>query len=227
MIDLRKILADHAEWWFTGLGQRIDLSGANLRGAYLSEADLSGATLRRADLRDANLSGADLSGADLTRANLSGADLSGANLRGAYLRGAHLSGADLSGADLSGANLSGANLSGANLSGADLSEAHLSGTILDPAGVPNGDVAGFEIGGEYVYGYRTRRKPYMGGSDYENGKAYTAPWFAVGDTECHPGLYLQPTVKGLDGEIIKVKALRKDVHKAGSKWRCREFTVVG
>ena len=62
---------------------KIDLGGADLRGAYLGGADLGGADLRGADLR--------------------GADLGGADLRGAYLRGADLGGADLRGADLRGA----------------------------------------------------------------------------------------------------------------------------
>ena len=51
---------------------RIDLSNANLRGAYLSCAYLSGADLYGADLSGANLSGANLSDADLSGADLSG-----------------------------------------------------------------------------------------------------------------------------------------------------------
>ena len=43
--------------------QQVDLSGANLWGAFLKEADLWGAFLREADL-----SGADLSGADVENA---------------------------------------------------------------------------------------------------------------------------------------------------------------
>lgn len=57
-----------------------------------------------------NLSGADLHGAYLTWAKLTGADLTGANLSGADLTGAKLHRADLSGADLTGANLHRANL---------------------------------------------------------------------------------------------------------------------
>ena len=64
--------------------ERVDLRGADLRGAYLT-----GANLRRADLRDANLTGAYLSRADLTGANLRGAYLTGADLRDANLRGAN------------------------------------------------------------------------------------------------------------------------------------------
>ena len=84
------------------IGQRANLSWANLSGANLSWADLSGANLSRADLSEANLSRADLSRADLSRANLSEANLSRADLSRAVLSGADLSGADLSGAKIHG-----------------------------------------------------------------------------------------------------------------------------
>jgi len=206
MIDLRRVQADHAEWLYVGTG-----SGADLGGANLSETDL-----RRASLRGASLRGADLGGA-----NLGGANLSETNLRGADLRWADLRGADLSGANLRGANLSWAYLSGADLSGADLSE-----TCLDPSRAPNGDTAGFAPDGEHVIGYRTRGQPTMGGPAYEDGQEYAAPWFSTADTECHPGLYLCPTAEGMT-DPIRVRALAADVHRAGSKWRCKRFTVLG
>jgi len=185
---LKTILADHAEWWFTGLGQRIDLSGANLRGAYLSGADLSGA-----DLSGATLSGAYLIRADLTRANLSGADLTRADL-----------------------------------TRANLSRAYLSGSCLDPSNTPNGATTEFEQDGEFVTGYRTRTQPTIGGPDYQDGQTYHAPWFSTcPTTECHPGLYLCPTTNNLYEDIIKVRARATDIHKVGSKWRCKEFTVIG
>ena len=66
---------------------RIDLSGADLTGAFLRDADLTGALLIRADLAladltRANLIRANLTLADLTRANLTLADLARANLTG-------------------------------------------------------------------------------------------------------------------------------------------------
>jgi len=74
----------------------VDLTDANLIGAYLN---------------DINLSAADLSGAWLYDAKLYRAKLSEANLREAYLGGSLLSGTDNSdAADLSDADLSGANL---------------------------------------------------------------------------------------------------------------------
>jgi len=174
----------------------------------------------------ADLCGADLRGANLRGANLSWADLRGANLRGADLRWAYLSWANLCGADLRGADLSGADLSGADLRGANLSGADLSETCLDPSRAPNGDTAGFAPDGEHVIGYRTRGQPTMGGPAYEDGQEYAAPWFSTADTECHPGRYLCPTAEGMT-DPIRVRALAADVHRAGSKWRCRKFTVMG
>ena len=89
-------LAKHAAWLRDeDGGERLDLSGANLRWA-----DLSGANLRGADLSGANLRWADLRWADLRWANLRAAHLRAANLRGADLRGADLREADLREADL-------------------------------------------------------------------------------------------------------------------------------
>ena len=74
---LKDILDKHLKWLKGEKGgERADLSGAYLSGAYLSRADLSGAYLSGADL-----SGAYLSGADLSRAYLSRADLSGAKIK--------------------------------------------------------------------------------------------------------------------------------------------------
>ena len=161
--ELNEILEKHKKWLEDNeVGERADLSVANLSGANLSVAnlsvaDLSGANLSRADLSGANLRWANLRVADLRWANLSGADLRGADLSGANLSVADLSGADLSVAnlrwanlsvaDLSGANLSGADLRGANLSGADLSGANLSGAknISFPISCPEeGEFIGFK-----------------------------------------------------------------------------------
>ncbi len=88
--------------------QSVDLSRANLYGAYLSRANLSEVNLSRA-----NLSRANLHLANLSRANLYGADLTGAHLGYADLSNANLQSADLTGADPHDANLSNANLTGA------------------------------------------------------------------------------------------------------------------
>jgi hypothetical protein len=232
---LKVVLESHAQWLRGEGGEHANLSGADLYGADLYGADLSGANLYGADLYGADLSGANLSRADLYGADLSGANLSGANLSRADLYGADLSGANLYGANLSRADLYGANLYGANLSRAKLSRANLSGaklldTVLDPAREPNGDIDGFERDGDYIVGYRTRTTPHIG--EYRDGRTYGADFFSVCTTECHPGLYLWPTLQHAknfsgDAEFIKVRTYPKDTHRAGRKWRCRWFTVLG
>ena len=99
---------------------KIDLSGANLRGADLFRADLRLANLRRVDLWGANLVRA-----NLWEVNLSQANLVGAVLLRADLGHANLSQANLLETDLRGAALNGAELRGARLSRADLSRANL------------------------------------------------------------------------------------------------------
>ena len=123
-----------------------DLKGANLRFSMLDDANLSGATminakLSAADFVNANLSGANLDSADLTTVSLEAKQIS-ADLRAmmivqadgpAFSFSTSLSGAKLRGAMLWRAKLWGANLSGADLSG-DLIGAHLDGQAqLDKA----------------------------------------------------------------------------------------------
>ena len=71
----------------------INLTGANLSGAYLIQANLCGAYLENTDLSNTYLSSADLRGADLSNANLENACLEDAKLAGAILDGAKLTGA--------------------------------------------------------------------------------------------------------------------------------------
>jgi hypothetical protein len=159
-------------------------------------------------------------------------DLSGANLSGANLSGASLRGADLSRADLSNANLSWADLRGTDLRGTDLRGTDLRGTVLDPDATPTGAGHEFARDGEYVFGYRTRKAGHI--DLYRDGRCYSADWFSVcPDTECHPGLYLWPTLlqarnyAGPEREIIRVRTRATEVHHAGGKWRCRWFEVMG
>lgn len=100
------------------LMQLIDLTGADLRGAYFGEADLSKARLIKADLSDSNLREVRLTDADLTGAKLRRAHMAGADLRGALLRSADLTGANLWQALCHAADLTGADLIGVNLTGA-------------------------------------------------------------------------------------------------------------
>lgn len=127
---------------------RIDLRGANLRGANLIgcdlkkailwNADLSEANLRDSSLQSAGLRGARLNSAALTLANLEAATLFEANLDNAVCAGASMEGVQLAGASLRAAqlydvNLSGANLFQADLTGASLLNANLTGAILNDA----------------------------------------------------------------------------------------------
>src|SRR6266567_4661713 len=111
-------------------GNKLDLSGRNLRGIDLSNFDLDHANLSRADLTTANLSGADLSGADLQNAILCRANLDNANLSLAKLNQADLREATLINAKMVGTKLIEANLSDADLTEAILSETNLEDTDL-------------------------------------------------------------------------------------------------
>ena len=214
----------------------VNLADANLTHANLACADLTGvnlthANLAGANLTDAHLTGADLTGADLACANLARADLTRANLTDASLTGANLTGADLTRANLTDASLTGANLTGASLTGANLTGADLTSTVLDPCASPNGDAADFEQDGEYIIGYRTRRAGHT--DKYRDGRFYSADWFSVCEhTECHPGLYLWPSLEAArtwspSVEIIRVRTRPGEVHHVRSKWRCRWFEVLG
>ncbi|MSQ06853.1 MAG: pentapeptide repeat-containing protein [Dehalococcoidia bacterium] len=131
------------------LGQRLNLTATDLRGAdleyaQLQRADFTGANLKGARLGGAFMDSAILEGANLVDARLVGTHLVEARLRGAGLAGAKLWDAQLRGADLQAANLDGAFLGGADLSSARLWDAKLQGTdlqgaILDGAmGLPEG-----------------------------------------------------------------------------------------
>jgi len=122
------------------------------------------------------------------------------------------------------------NFTGANLTGANLYRANLTGTVLDPVNEPNGNVEGFEKQGKYIYGYRTRKAGHI--DEYRDGRSYSADWFSTCEkTDCHPGLYVWPTVeqaKSYSGDpLIKVRIPAWAVHKTPTKWRCVEFFVMG
>jgi len=166
-------------------------------------------------------------------ANLKGAGLQKVNFRGANLQNANLWEAALLGADLRGANLRNANLWETYLARANFDGANLEGTCLDPSNEPNGEVDAFERDeAGWCIGYRTMRSPCLGGLGYEPGKSYKAPIFSTADTKCHPGLYLAPVLHEVQQEyyletIVRVITPPEEIHKAGSKYRCRWFVVAG
>jgi uncharacterized protein YjbI with pentapeptide repeats len=106
--------------WINADPCTVDLSEANMSGAYFD--------------------GADLRGMQLVGARLSGADLSGANLTGTVLSAADLTGANLSRAKIDMTDLAAANLSGANLGETDIRDADLSNTILVDADLHEADL---------------------------------------------------------------------------------------
>ena len=159
--------------------------------------------------------------------NMRWADLSGADLRWAVLEGANLEGAVLEGADLRWAVLRGAVLEGADLTG----------TCLDPAAPANEVWPGERDAEGHAIGYRSKRLGAVVGNhrDLSVGETVEAPVFSVADTECHPGLYMWPTLKQAEawakdwracGEaIVKVRVDGK-LHHAGNKYRYSKLTVL-
>jgi len=179
--------------------------------------------MRDADLRNTNLQGANLQGADLQGANLQGANLQGADLQCANLRDANLRDANLQGAILRNADLRNADLKDAILWNTNLHMANLKDTCLDPDNVPNSPEE-MSLG----IGYRTETAGHI--DKYRVGRYYSADVFSTSDTECHPGLYLFPTLKELGryykrDKYIKVITRQQDCHKAGNKYRTRWFYV--
>jgi hypothetical protein len=239
-ITIKGILDSHRKWLHGDPdGERANFLGADLREADLQNADLTKADLRGANLQYANLSYATFHGADLQVANFKGASLSGAylmqaNLRENNLQWANLLYAHLSGADLSEANLQGACLQETDLYGTNLTRARITGTVLDPRNTLNMEYKGFKEDGDYIIGYRTKRR--LNSGHYSIGEKVKAPYFSTCTTECHPGLYLYPTIEMVLnfqrgnpnswGPIIVVRTKKTDIHKAGKKWRCKEFEVL-
>ncbi len=93
--------------------EELDLSGANLGGAYLVGVELYQANLRRVNFYEAVLNLANLFESDLSEADLYGADLGGANLAECNLSGAYLDDSSLVGTNLFRSNLRGTNFNGA------------------------------------------------------------------------------------------------------------------
>ena len=127
-------------------GFRLDLVGADLRGAYISGTNLSGANLGGVDLHHAYLLEVDLSGAYLVSANLLHANLISANLSDSKLSSANLSHTLSQGTDFSRAQLGGANLSHADLLRADLSDANIGTADLSHATLRDTDLSGAVFG---------------------------------------------------------------------------------
>ncbi len=136
---------EHREKEKPHVGQRLNLTECDLRGADLQAhsiedqesedghfeyAIFSGCWLDKANLQNAHLDGAHLEGANLKRARLIGTHLEWTHLMGAYLERAHLEIAHLKGVMMYSAHLEGAYLIGTHLFGAYLNWTHLEGAHL-------------------------------------------------------------------------------------------------
>lgn len=134
-----------AKWngWRATFGNReppIDLTGANLEGAFLEKAvffktDLTHARLGRANLHKTSFVQAKLIGAHLSHANLKRTSLNGAKLQGACLTEADISSANLICADFTDADLRGASLRNTTLTRAKFCNANLDGCEVYGASV--------------------------------------------------------------------------------------------
>jgi hypothetical protein len=148
----------------------------------------------------------------------------------ANLRYADLSSANLSSANLNYANLRYADLSSANLRYADLRYADLNNTNLDPMVSPNGKIETFELidDDQWAIGYRTSNSPQMGGANYTVGELKEAPIFSTSKMECHPGIFVLPTIEQArewGDKVVKVIFRPWECHRAGKKWRVRWLIV--
>jgi hypothetical protein len=96
---------------------RLDLSSADLEGAYLSRLDLGDIVFWQTNLKNAHLQKA-----DLESGFFAGVDLSGADLREAHLEWAHIQDAPPYKGNLKDAQLAGAHLEGTCLDSLDLTQ---------------------------------------------------------------------------------------------------------
>jgi hypothetical protein len=97
--------------------RRINLKGADLRGAFLDHTRFDESSLEGADFMRASLVGADFRGSNLKKAHFRQAQLNYANLIGADLREASLRESRLRSANVLGARMDNATLIGADLTG--------------------------------------------------------------------------------------------------------------
>lgn len=127
---------------------RLELRGANFRGALLERVDFTGADLRGADFTGAVLARAELTEADLTDAVFSGANLGLARLvRAKAEKGVDLTRAVLYRADLTGASLRGARMDGVDLSEAVVAGAELVGVVARELMLLRTDLSGLKLAG--------------------------------------------------------------------------------
>jgi hypothetical protein len=225
--ELDTIIAAHKLWLEGVGGKRANLQHADLANLNMTRVDLSRANMDWAHMSGADMSWVNLSGAALFEADFSCTAISRANLYAADLINANLSDAFVVGANCAEANMQSVNFVGADLWGVNFFNANLNNTCLDPNNKPNGLADAFDVENGYVVGYRGRTAGHI--PEYIIGQTYGSTWFSTCKTECHPGLYICPTIqkaKEFSNDLIKVYTKAEDIHKAWSKYRCRWFKVI-
>ena len=141
---LLQVISDHKQWLDDHeKGKRACLRDVNLEntdftGVNLSLADLSGAFLMGAKLVETNLTGALLEGAylsraDLTKANLDGAQMSQVKMIGAELEQCSMRWVVMRNAVVWDSNFKGANLHAAIMTASELCDCSFDGAHLDRA----------------------------------------------------------------------------------------------
>lgn len=176
---LSDILKSHREWLENNkMGEKANLSDADLGRTLLAGANLAKADLRRAALNGTNMRGAILIGANLVKTNLMGANLQNASIRRAKLKGANISNANLQKANLWGVDLTGAKLYRTNLHEANLVRAILRNVDLREADLREADlrhtllsdkttIIGSRITGAKLYGMHVRGTLDWSSADFE------------------------------------------------------------
>lgn len=131
--------------------ERINLSGADLRGInfYLTNLD-------RANLSRANLSGARLTNVNLSHANLIGANFSLANLNSNYFVAAYLNETNFNNAVLRDINFHQANFTSANFSKAILTSLDLKCSILNRANLEYATLKNCRVYGRSAWNIRLK-----------------------------------------------------------------------
>lgn len=134
-IDLISMLDDHSLWMKTNKaeGKQLNLSGANISGAYLANTNLAWAVMQNVDLSGSDLTNAILIRADLSKSNLESANLFGTTMAGVNLSHSSLNNANLTDSDMEEADLRYSSLVNADLRGAEFKYALLQRTNLTKA----------------------------------------------------------------------------------------------
>jgi len=128
---------DLREAKLTGNFSKVDLTGADLRGATLVSVDLSGATLTKADLTGATLTGVTLTKANLAEANLSDTRITNSTADGATFEKSLFVDAVVSEASFIGSNLAKVVSTGARFVNVDFIDARVDDTTFTGANVTN------------------------------------------------------------------------------------------